>query len=136
MFLGGMIYILWRSDTLTMFSWFNYLGISEVIGKIRIASESFSTVLPNWLVYSAPNALWFFSGIVVFDLIWNQETKMKILWLSLFCLLAVGSEIAQAVGIVEGTFDYQDIILMIIAGLLAFFVIDVFKHEQEKQHES
>jgi len=136
MLLGGMIYILWRSDTLIMFNWFTHLGIDEMIERMRTISAPFSKQLPSWLIYSAPNALWFFSGIIAFDIIWGKESQMKIFWISLFFILAIGSEIAQAIDMISGTFDFQDLALMLIAGSLATLVIYSFKQKQEKQYES
>lgn len=124
LFFGGMIYILWRTETLFMFSWFDCLGLDDVIACLRASAEPFLVYLPDWFIFSMPNALWFFSGLILFDFIWGENlSECKFFWLSLFFVIAVGSEVAQAFQFIPGTFDYQDFLFMIIAGLFSALFI-------------
>lgn len=119
LFAGGTIYLLWRSDTLLMFYWLEQLGIIDVIKGFRINLASYRNTLPNWFIYSLPNALWFYSGLLLLKKIWEDISPNDgIYWIICFCLIAFGSEIIQIFNLIGGTFDFVDLFLMIIAGLL------------------
>ncbi len=134
LFLGGMTYLLWRSDTLTMFSWFDRLGLGGSIAWLRVGAGSFSNYLPDWFIFSIPNALWFFSGLMLFDYIWGVDSSgKKLFWLSIFCAIALGSEVAQAFQIIPGTFDYQDLAFMIIAGMSSALFIFYHKNRGKRR---
>jgi hypothetical protein len=132
--IGGLIYILWRSETLTMFIWFDYLGLADSFGLMRAGSSEFSTALPTWVVFSLPNALWLFSGLLAFDIIWGSEgSPAKLAWVSLFWIIALGAEVGQALWLIPGTFDWQDIALMIVGGFSAHLFIATEKRKERRQ---
>lgn len=132
LFMGSMIYLLWRTDSLAMFTWFDCLGLGGTIAWLRIGLGPFSIYLPDWFIFSIPNALWFFSGLIVFNSIWGMKPSWdKRFWLSSFCVIALGSEVAQAFQLIPGTFDYQDLIFMIIAGIASAFCIPNHNHKIE-----
>lgn len=135
-FVGSLIYILWRSDTLTMFIWFRQVRLETYVEFIRNSFGIFVVYIPNWIIYSLPNALWLFGGILVFDFIWGEKQSIsKIFWITLFILVAIGSEIGQKFRIIPGTFDWKDIIWMIIAGSCAFFTIKYIKFKKGKSYD-
>ena len=74
-FIGGMIYLMFRSESLVMFRWCETLHIREYVDSVRI-----SCTLPNWIVYSLPD------------------------------------------GLMQGTFDWMDMVCYIL-GLLSGYVI-------------
>lgn len=130
LFVGGLIYVLWRSETLVMFTWFDYLGIAKPIGMIRNTAAGYSSLLPSWVLYSLPDALWYFSGLIIFDVIWGQElTISKILWLSSIFITAISMEAGQALKLFPGTFDINDVLLMFLASLLALKIISASNKE-------
>jgi hypothetical protein len=139
LFFGGMIYILWRTETLFMFSWFGRLGLGGVIAWLRAGAEPFSVYLPDWFIFSIPNAVWFFSGLILFDSIWGaNSSECKLFWVSIFVVIAVGSEAAQAFQFIPGTFDYRDFLFMIIAGLSSalFIFSNKYRKKGGNSHES
>jgi hypothetical protein len=139
LFFGGMIYILWRTETLFMFSWFGRLGLGDAIVWLRASAEQFSVYLPDWFIFSLPNALWIFSGLILFDSIWGANLSgSKLSWLLVYCIIAVGSEVAQAFRIIPGIFDYKDLVFMIIGGVLSSLLMfhNKYTTERRKQHES
>ena len=130
---GGLIYVLCRSETLTMFFWFDYLGLANFIGIMRAGASEISTALPTWVVFSLPNALWLVSGLLVFEIIWGSSYSLdKLAWVSLFLIIAVGAEVGQALRVLGGTFDWQDIILMIVGVFFAFLVISTEKRKERR----
>ena len=116
-FIGGMIYLMFRSESLVMFRWCETLHIREYVDSVRI-----SCTLPNWIVYSLPDGLWLCSYLLLVSAIWNFDLKQG--WLYVFSLpvVAIGSELAQAFGLMQGTFDWMDMVCYIL-GLLSGYVI-------------
>lgn len=124
LFVGGLIYVSWRCETLVMFTWFEHLGIARPIDVLRNAMSGYSHLLPGWFLYSLPDALWLFSGLVIFDAIWGQTNKFsKVLWLFILWIVAIGVEVGQALRLLPGTFDFHDVALMLIASLFALKII-------------
>lgn len=132
---GGLIYVLWRNDTLTMFIWFDQIGLANLVGSMRNSAGGLSMYLPNWILFSLPNALWLFSGLLVIDSIWgNKSSASKLIWFSAFWFVAVGAEVGQTLRIIPGTFDWQDITTMTLAGFSAH-VLTARARLQERTRE-
>jgi hypothetical protein len=123
--IGGLIYACCRSECLVMFTWFDQLGIGDVIRLLRASSKGVFSGFPEWFRMSLPNALWLFSGLVLLDSIWPQRFILdKWFWLAVFWFSAVGSEFAQGMGVLPGTFDPHDIFFMFTAtGFAALFMV-------------
>jgi len=132
--LGGAIYILWRDDTLLMFHWFSSLSISENILIARSKMAPIKEILPSYIIYTLPTTLWLFSGLMTFDLIWREDSKNKNLWLFVFFIFAIGSELLQAVKIVPGTFDSLDLLSMAVAGGVAILIINNSNRKTTNEH--
>ena len=131
--LGGLVYILFRQDTLKMFTWFDSLNLSVVISEIRFFTLPFSDHLPNWFLYSLPDGLWLFSYLSVLLMVWdNTISKHNIHWLLLVPLFAVFSEIGQLFKIVPGTFDILDLTFYIAGTALPILI---FTNLKTKKHE-
>ena len=120
--LGGIIYVLWREQTLLMFKWFDSLGFTPAIISIRSFTDTYLSVLPKLLCYSLPNALWFFGGILLFSSIWKNFFAERILWISIFAVIGLGCEIGQLAGVLQGNYDNTDIVLMHMFIPLAIFI--------------
>jgi len=134
LFVGSLIYVFWRSETLTMFIWFKWVGLASFVESLRNCTQWLSIYLPNWFLFSLPNALWLFSGILVFDSIWGvKQLASKLFWLSVFLIIAIGAEVGQSLRVIPGTFDWQDIALMILASFCAFLIMVSVKQEERRQ---
>ena len=114
-FLGGLIYIIWRSTSLLMFSWFDGFGLTSHINVLR----NISFAVPEWVIYSLPSGLWIYSFSFILIYIWHDaKSKSKYLWMSLAPIIALSSELGQLIGVIPGTFDLADIALyMVFIGL-------------------
>jgi hypothetical protein len=97
-----------------MFSWFHSMGLKPFVALLREFADSYSLVIPRWVYFSLPNALWLFGGIQLFYSIWEDACLERLFWVLLFSTTAVGSEIGQSLGIVPGTYDITDMALMAI----------------------
>lgn len=38
--IGGLIYVLWRSDSLLMFRWFEALGVAKLVAQLRVFAKA------------------------------------------------------------------------------------------------
>ena len=120
--LGGLIYIIFRTDRLIMFHWFEYLNLSDEINTIKSLKNILS--LPDWFIYSLPDGLWIFSYIHISLEIWKFSiTRQNIFWIFSIPITAIASEIFQLFKIIPGTFDLVDIIFYLIGIALPFIKI-------------
>lgn len=118
---GGIIYLMWRGESLLMFAWFDFLGLSPFILLVR-HNVSVVGSLPDWFKYSLPNALWLFGGILFFSGIWERQRFEKGAWVLIFLAVAFGSEFAQVTGCIPGTYDNVDVFFMVIFTCMAYIV--------------
>ena len=122
--IGGMIYVLWRSEALLMFIWFDALGMRPAVEILRGYAAPYSTTFPSWFYFSLPQALWLFSGILLFDSVWRGDARLhKWFWVIVVAVSAIGGEFAQHWRFLPGTFDLLDIILCILALTIAILCI-------------
>ncbi len=118
---GGLTYILFRKDSLRMFSWFHKIGLSELISSARVFASSFAP--PDWVIYSLPDALWLFSFTSLILLLWeNKLTRNAIFWSTAATVIGICSEIGQALKLVPGTFDSLDLLFLLLASTLSFIL--------------
>lgn len=126
MFIGGMIYILFRPESLLMFKWFNYLDLTSLITKLRGNFSFLGSYLPGWVVYSLPDGIWVFSLTAVMFKIWqNGALLSRLFWCSIGPILGVGGEIGQYFSVVPGTFDIADLVINVVSSLLAFYFVKI-----------
>jgi hypothetical protein len=75
---------------------------------------------PQFIIYNVPDALWFYALLSAVMAIWEYKTlKNFIIWFIIVVLLSLLSEIFQGLKIIPGTFDYNDLLAYVIAGLLS-----------------
>lgn len=130
-FLGGLIYIAFRTKTLIMFQWFNLFNLSAAVLVTRNFTETRATYIPTWIIYSLPSALWMYSFTFSLTYIWlKSASSLKFLWILLPLFLGLGSELSQYLGWVPGSFDILDLLLYIFASFLAINVTIILKNNK------
>ena len=128
---GGMIYVLWRSESLLLFTWFDALGMGLTVRMLREHAASGSHAFPHWVIFSLPQALWLFSGILYFHSIWRRGSAISyVLWTAIFVAIAFGFELGQFLNVVPGYFDAWDALSLIAACLSAWTIVG-FTHHRE-----
>tara|TARA_B100000427_G_scaffold326344_1_gene334797 strand:+ start:204 stop:632 length:429 start_codon:yes stop_codon:yes gene_type:complete len=124
--IGGLIYILFRVETLKMFKFFDLFSIGTQIDKIRVYTVPYSEYLPNWFLFSLPDGLWIFSYTSLVLYIWkNKLKKENIFWVFIVPFISIFSELGQIFNIIPGTFDLIDLIFYLIGFLLPFFIYEI-----------
>lgn len=131
LFIGGIIYILFRSDNLYMFHWFDLIGIGGFLDTLRQQVDQVNLV--DWIIYSLPNGLWLYAFLNLLLIIWNKQINcISLFWLIIPLLLGIGSELGQYIGLLRGTFDVIDLIVCLLATVLPFLTINFKEIEWEK----
>lgn len=126
--LGSAIYILFRPITLLMFHWADMIGLEASIATIRTWTDGFDELLPAWIIYSLPFALWVSSYLFYIKGVWTNSTSLyRHVWLYCIPIVAIAAELSQYMSIISGYFDIADLISLILVTALSIFTIN-FKH--------
>lgn len=112
---GSLIYMLFRSESLKMFSWLDAIACFEVTQNIRGITLKIVEEIPDWMLYSLPDGLWLSSYICLVLMIWkNKISKENSVWIFGMPLMAIMSEAGQFFKIIPGTFDWMDVIMYLL----------------------
>ena len=79
-FIGELIYILYRPLTLYMFKPFEQMGMLDCIRDIR-ASHLFPPIeaVPQWIVYNLPDGMWLLSYMFAMEFHKHQRTNKRLI---------------------------------------------------------
>ena len=120
---GGFIYVAFRSDSIILFSWIDYIGFTELIDNLRLKTLPYKDGVPDWVLYSLPDGLWLFSFSSAVMVIWEGEiTRYSLILLLSMLILVISLEVLQCYNIIDGTFDIIDIIFFIFGAVLPVWV--------------
>lgn len=109
LFLGIMIYLLYRPESLLVFKIVDALGLSHVIDNLRLSFSGF--LLPPIFINSFPAGLWTASYLMMM----YASTKFHIRRIRLMLalplpIMAIVLEFMQLLEWCPGTFDIYDLI--------------------------
>lgn len=121
LFLGGMIYVLYRPQTLLLFHVAGGLGMTDLIGQWRQMAMAWQPAA--FTVYCLPAGLWALSYVLIVGTLAQSLSPIR-RWIAVafIPLLGIASEVLQAAGIVPGTFDWTDLTLYALP-LIAYATI-------------
>ena len=120
---GGFIYVAFRSDSIVLFSWIDYIGFAEPIDNLRLKTLPYKDGVPDWVLYSLPDGLWLFSFSSAVMVIWEMEiTRYSLILLLSILILVISLEALQYYNIINGTFDIIDVIFFIFGAVLPMWV--------------
>ena len=123
-FIGSMIYILFREKELLMFNWFNYLKLNFIIDFLRNNFYEYRIYIPKSILFSLPDALWVYSFTMFLSIYFKNRIILSVIF--------VGSIITEILQLwfVVGTFDIYDVIYMSALYLIAMYFIKKFEEEK------
>ena len=124
-FIGSMIYVLFREKNLLMFDWFSYLKVGFIIDFLRNNFYEYRIYIPKSVLFSFPDALWVYS----FTMFLSIYFKNKIILSTIF-IGSIITEISQ-LWFVIGTFDIYDVMYMFSLYLIAMYFIKKFEEEKK-----
>ena len=125
---GGIIYIAFRSSSIILFKWIDYIALIDPVENLRIVTLPYKEYLPDWFLYSLPDGLWMFSYSCIVLVIWKRKiTKYSLLWLLSLPMISILFEVLQYYDYFNGTFDIIDIIFFIFGSLLPILINEKMK---------
>lgn len=137
---GSLLYICFRPRSLLMFQWANSIGTKQNISFIRGATKEIGHRLPEWFMYSLPFSLWVVSYMLAIGAVWvGSRSPVRLVWLSIVPVLSIASEIAQAVHLIPGSFDWVDLGLLTTGSIIGAILIKangVAEYDKQKNQES
>ncbi len=112
--LGTLVYAAYRDRDIHVVSWLAQTGaVDAARGTVGRAP------LPRLVIGALPDLAWGWAFGAALVLVWRGKALREGMpWLALGALVALGSEIGQAFGVVPGTFDPIDLVA-IAAGYAA-----------------
>jgi hypothetical protein len=119
--MGGMVYILYRPQTLLLFHVAGGLGLTNAIGYWRLQAAAWQP--GEFIVYCLPAGLWAMSYVLIVGTL-AQGLPTKRRWAAVAFIPALGaaSELMQAMDIIPGTFDWEDLTLYVLP-LLVYAIL-------------
>ena len=129
MLIGGVIYVLFRSDTLLMFRWFEFLKLDKLVYSIREYTFYYRKHIPESILFSLPDCLWVYSFTMFLSFYFKN-----IFMIMIPCIGSVLTEIGQ-LWFVPGTFDIMDVLYMLAATGIAIFFIYKHRNSDKDQEE-
>lgn len=115
--LGGLVYCAFRSRDHLLFSWLDAVSLTPSIDALRLAAAPWRPE-SSWVLYSLPDGLWLYGFAYAMRSVWPARGEGA-LWRGAPLALALGSEAAQALQVLQGTFDPLDVATYLAAYGLA-----------------
>ena len=120
---GSYLYLKFRSETLLMFKWAENLGLDFIVSSIRGSSEGLNSDRMKYIIFSAPYGLWVISFCCFIGAIWHKDSSFSAIILRLIVpVIAVSSELLQFVGFLPGTFDINDLLVLIVSTIIGLTI--------------
>ncbi len=121
---GLALYLLYRPKTLVLFRWVEAVGLIFIVDILRDLLNGTIYYIPGWIIYSLPFALWVVAYMFFIEYIWGQSrSSAKRFWIWLAPFAAISFEIAQGLRLIPGHFDLMDVVVLIIAVIVAQLLI-------------
>lgn len=134
LFIGGGIYLSFRSDTLLMFRWVESLHLNVFVEKLR---QSMSTYSPSDFVkYNLPDGLWSIAYCLIMVSIWGKTSKENIIWFCLMPIIALISEVMQLTSIMPGQFDLWDVVCYSLPLIMLIIIKTIKICTRKKSYQS
>jgi hypothetical protein len=111
LFLGGLIYIMFRSPALLMFQW---PGLTKP--ELPVPPGK----LPAFIIYNLPQGLCLIFCYILIYIIWGKNTYYY-LYTVIITLISIAFEISQIYSI-AGTFDSADLLVILITFIAALLI--------------
>lgn len=120
---GGLIYILFRTESLVMFQWFKAFKLLDFINYIRQGIGV--CITSDFIRFCLPDGLWLLSYLILMDAVWgNTHNLWSFFFYAILPFIAICSEILQYFSLLSGTFDLGDI----VAYLCSLFLFIIYIH--------
>jgi hypothetical protein len=112
--LAAGIYLVYRDSSILINQFFLSLELENIFARKQIQEL---LPLPHWVIYSLPGAIWVYITTIL--AVKFEKTERKYTIANYPILFSVGLELFQLFHFTDGTFDWVDLILILIAGYFA-----------------
>ena len=120
--IGSYLYLKFRSETLLMFTWAENLGLNFIVSSIRESSILNSPKL-EYFIFSTPFGMWVVSFCCFIGAIWHKDISIEaIIWRLFAPAIAISSELLQLLGVIPGTFDTNDLLVLIVSTIIGISI--------------
>ena len=116
--IGALIYVVYGTDTLIINKVLRTVNLGGLIDSTRQFAPASLAFLRN----QVPDGLWVFAGTWFLVNMWQGKSSVGHLWSITPVLLGVTGELGQCLHVVSGTFDWWDIVSMLIGYILGYGV--------------
>ena len=121
--LGSYLYLKFRSETLLMFKWLENIGLDSIVSSIRNSSIDFNSHQMKHVIFSAPFGMWVISFCCFIGAIWHKDSSVSaIIWRLCVPFVAISSELLQFLGILPGTYDTIDLLVLILSTIIGISI--------------
>ena len=116
--IGAFIYVVYGADTLLVNQVLRTLHFGGIIDSLReFVPESLAPIRNQ-----VPDGLWVFAGTSLLVTLWKGDSSSSRCWSMVPLFLGLTGELGQSIHRVPGTFDYWDIVSMLIGYILGYGV--------------
>ena len=124
-FIGSLIYILFRKESLTVFLWLKQLSIYELTVELSNSLVELKNRIPFIILYSLPDGIWVYSATYLMLIIWEEKWKNRdaFLWVALPFICSIGAELLQFFHIIDGSFCLYDMTFCLFGFILPIHFI-------------
>ena len=133
--IGGLIYTLFRVDTLLVFKMYEFLQVDGFIDYVR--SYTMLWEIPDFVKYSLPDGLWVYAFTYFVVSLWKfdeSKGKEKYIFMIIPLLCGVGGELLQLYFKSIGTFDFHDLIISLLAYIAGYISVSQSKNKGETKY--
>ena len=117
--LGSYLYLKFRSETLLMFKWAENFGLNFIVSSLRGSSSVLNSPQLKYVIFSAPYGMWVISFCCFIGAIWHNDSSVSaMIWRLLVPAIAIISELFQFVGLLPGTYDKNDLLVLIVSTIM------------------
>lgn len=122
---GIAIYVFARPAEPAALLWARSHGLDKLLDLLRPGSSNPVNILPAWILYSLPNALWALAYSILITRIWAGNRQfIGYFWMATIPALVLGMELLQYPAILSGTFSIPDLVSGIL-GMSAGYLIGI-----------
>lgn len=115
-FLAASIYFLFRDKTILFNQFFSTFGFDGLQEKQRIQEI---IPVPNWIIYSLPGGIWVYVASIFAHKFEKKLFYFPVHVYILPAIYALGLEFCQLCHLTDGTFDWLDLLFVLIGVYLA-----------------
>ena len=102
-----------------MFKWAKDFGVEFFVSAIRSSLSGLEVSQWKYIVFSVPYGMWVISFCCFIGAIWDKDRSLSaVIWRFLAPVIAISSEVLQFLGLLPGTYDINDLYVLIVATIV------------------